>query len=117
MIPIENVISDISLILSLFLLVVCGIFHLFPPKKINYLYGYRTSRSMKSQKHWDFAQPYSNRRMAEYAIFLLFAGLILLALNMPPENNAVSGIIALLGMPAYLMYRTEIALKKKFPNN
>lgn len=27
-----------------------------PPKKINAFYGYRTSQSKKSQKHWDYAQ-------------------------------------------------------------
>ncbi|MGL4570807.1 MAG: SdpI family protein [Clostridium sp.] len=27
-----------------------------PPKKINHFYGYRTTRSMASQKAWDYAQ-------------------------------------------------------------
>ncbi|MCX2718708.1 SdpI family protein [Lentiprolixibacter aurantiacus] len=27
----------------------------FPPKNINYFYGYRTQRSMKNQQTWDFA--------------------------------------------------------------
>lgn len=27
-----------------------------PPKTINYVYGYRTTRSMRSQQSWDFAQ-------------------------------------------------------------
>ena len=29
-----------------------------PPKKVNGFYGYRTSRSMKNQDTWDFAQRY-----------------------------------------------------------
>jgi uncharacterized membrane protein len=32
-----------------------------PPKRVNWLYGYRTARSMKSQEAWDYA----NRRMGE----------------------------------------------------
>ena len=37
----------------------------FPPKKINHLYGYRTSNSMKSQESWDFAQEYSAKKNDE----------------------------------------------------
>lgn len=32
-----------------------------PPKKVNWVYGYRTSRSMKSPEAWDYA----NRRCGE----------------------------------------------------
>ena len=32
-----------------------------PPKKINGFYGYRTSRSMKNQETWDFAQRYMGK--------------------------------------------------------
>ena len=32
-----------------------------PPKKVNGLYGYRTSRSMKNQDTWDFAQRYMGK--------------------------------------------------------
>ena len=32
-----------------------------PPKKINGIYGYRTSRSMKNQDTWDFAQTYCGK--------------------------------------------------------
>lgn len=31
---------------------------IWPPKKINYLYGYRTPRSMKNQLNWDIANQY-----------------------------------------------------------
>jgi len=39
------------------------IMYVFPPKKINGLYGYRTASSMKSQQKWDFAQTYSAKIM------------------------------------------------------
>jgi uncharacterized membrane protein len=32
---------------------------IWPPKKINYLYGYRTPRSMKNQLNWNIANTYS----------------------------------------------------------
>ena len=39
------------------------ILYVFPPKKINGLYGYRTQTSMQSQQKWDFAQTYSGKIM------------------------------------------------------
>jgi uncharacterized membrane protein len=49
---------------------------LFPPKKINGLYGYRTKRSMSNQKAWDAAQKISSQVMLlEGVIMSLFAGL------------------------------------------
>lgn len=39
------------------------ILYVFPPKKINGLYGYRTQTSMQSQEKWDFAQTYSAKIM------------------------------------------------------
>ena len=35
----------------------------FPPKKINHVYGYRTVRSCKNQRNWDFAQRHGARMM------------------------------------------------------
>ena len=32
-----------------------------PPREINSIYGYRTSRSMKNQDTWDFAHEYCGR--------------------------------------------------------
>src|SRR5690606_21805595 len=40
-----------------------AILYVFPPKKINGLYGYRTGSSMKNQQKWDFAQKYSAKIM------------------------------------------------------
>ena len=39
------------------------VFWMYPPKKINEFYGYRTTRSRKSQEAWDFAQRYSAKLM------------------------------------------------------
>lgn len=39
------------------------IMYLFPPKRINSLYGYRTAASMESQAKWDFAQKYGAKVM------------------------------------------------------
>ena len=50
-------------ICPLALVAVAVAFWIWPPKKINMTYGYRTTRSMKSQSAWDFAQKYSAKWM------------------------------------------------------
>lgn len=41
---------------SIFMLLLGIIFSQSPPKDINYLYGFRTKKSMKNQKNWEKAQ-------------------------------------------------------------
>ncbi len=87
----------------------------FPPKKINWLYGYRTIKSMKSQEAWDFAQRYSSRLM-------LYSGLILLiiaccALLFPPFHETTEIILSMILVFAGafgLIILTERELKRRF---
>ena len=65
------------LFLPLIMIVVGNIFKNNPPRTINHLYGYRTKRSMKNQKSWEFA----NKKMGEY--WFKF-GIILLPLSVVP---------------------------------
>ena len=48
----------------------------FPPKKINHLYGYHTSNSMKSQESWDFAQEYSAKKMMKMGAYITTLSLL-----------------------------------------
>ena len=48
-----------------------------PPKEINSLYGYRTTRSMKDQQHWDEGNKYSKQFMLNCGWVLLVAGILL----------------------------------------
>ena len=56
---------------TLILTVVGVVFWIYPPKKINGLYGYRTTRSRKSQETWDFAQRYSAKLMTIFGLAAL----------------------------------------------
>ena len=56
---------------TLTLTVVGIVFWMCPPKKINGLYGYRTTRSRKSQEAWDFAQRYSAKLMTMFGLAAL----------------------------------------------
>ena len=58
-------------ICPLIFLVVGIVFWMCPPKKINGLYGYRTTRSRKSQEAWDFAQRYSAKLMTMFGLAAL----------------------------------------------
>ena len=56
---------------ALTLLVIGIVFWTCPPKKINEFYGYRTTRSRKSQEAWDFAQRYSAKMMTVLGLVAL----------------------------------------------
>ena len=58
-------------ICPLIFLVVGIVFWMYPPKKINEFYGYRTTRSRKSQEDWDFAQRYSAKLMTIFGLAAL----------------------------------------------
>ena len=58
-------------ICPLIFLVIGLVFWMCPPKKINGFYGYRTTRSRKSQEAWDFAQRYSAKLMTIFGLAAL----------------------------------------------
>ncbi len=57
--------------LFIFLTVIAAIWKIFPPKKINYWYGYRTSTSMSSQANWNLANNYSSKIFLTTMLLLL----------------------------------------------
>lgn len=88
---------------------------LFPPKNINFLYGYRTNRSMKTQENWDFSQIYSAKLLVGFGLFLLvlFFSTNHLYNFLPNKEYLDFGIIIV--STILLLYLTEKALKDKFP--
>lgn len=92
-----------------------AILYFFPPKKINYLYGYRTTASMKSQARWDFAQRYSAKKMIQAGIALCIVSLFGLILPIDETQNMVLGIFLLVPSCIFMFLTTERALRKNFP--
>jgi len=94
----------------------------FPPKKINYLYGYRTAASMKNQQTWDEANKYSANYMIKCGIALIIIGLLIAGImNIISPAIKVRAIVTVFlflvsGMlPAILMIvATEKHLTKTF---
>lgn len=91
-----------------------SIFLKYPPKRINWFYGYRTSSSMKSQERWDFAQRHSARGMLRVGFYMLIAGLLGGWLPFRPVVQAFLAIPVMLLFFAGLIYATEKALKENF---
>ncbi|MGN0844153.1 MAG: SdpI family protein [Kiritimatiellia bacterium] len=92
----------------------------FPPKHINSFYGYRTSRSCKSQRNWDFAQRHCARMMVwtgagHIAVSgVVFAVFVLVGYRDATLCKACAALELGLMVPALLLpiLSTEKALKR-----
>jgi Predicted integral membrane protein len=119
---------DLSIIISTFfiipiMMIVFGVlWRKGGPKKINDLYGYRTTRSMASREAWDFAHIYSGK------LFLII-GISQLILLVPicvyywSFDDALVGTVPLIVLTIQMFLfiliipMTELALKKNFDKN
>lgn len=86
----------------------------YPPKKINYFYGYRTKSSMKSQERWDFAQNYSAKELINLGFFLCLTSLIGKFIDMDETTQIWVGIAFSVFTIVVLFFRVETAIKDKF---
>lgn len=66
----------IHLIVAPVLLAVSLLMKIWPPKKINHVYGYRTHRSMKNQHNWDIANRYGAELMMWAGITNVFVHIL-----------------------------------------
>ena len=112
-----HALAEVLLITGTLLLIVSFIFKRYPPAKINALYGYRTKRSMQSADAWDFAQRRSARSMIKLSLLMIGAGIVSLFISIeqyPPWMPVVVLLVILFVGFAWLFYRTERALHKRF---
>ncbi len=66
------------------MLFICGLIFLlggfamkiWPPKKINMWYGYRTTLSTSSDRAWQLAQKHSAKMMLKYGLVMMVIGLV-----------------------------------------
>lgn len=101
---------------ALFVLTGCLLYS-FPPKKINGLYGYRTSGSMKSKERWDFSQRYSAIELIKSGFILMLLSAVSLVVPIEKSIETVVSIVIILVFVFIPIYRTEKALQKKFADN
>ena len=87
----------------------------FPPKNINMLYGYRTTRSMKNQEQWDFSQKYSAKLLILCGVFLILTSNISLIITINNKAKLFISLALIFGSVIFLLFKTENELKKRFP--
>lgn len=114
---IENPLINITFFGGLVFIIAGFIMFKFPPKKINAIYGYRTSSSMESQEKWDFAQKYSSKEMIKLGFLLCLTCLFNLINNFNNFTNMIIGLCLLILMVIILLLKVEKAIKKKFDNH
>lgn len=92
------------------------------PKEINYVYGYRTKRSMMNEETWRFANQYFGK--VWYLCGLISAPLSVIAIAIvfgkgPGTVGTVGGIITMLQFLPLIgaIVPTESELKKNFDEN
>lgn len=85
----------------------------YPPKKINSLYGYRTSASMKNQETWDFAQRKSanDSKLFGFGMMVISFGGMFLPFG---KWGWLFALMILIGFCALMFFDTEKALKRRF---
>lgn len=93
-----------------------------PPKDINFLFGYRTSRSMKNQDTWNFAQQYCGKLWINLGLIMLpIVCIILFSCRNESKSNIgmIGGFLNMIELiPLFIsIVLTEHALKKKFDEN
>lgn len=64
--------NQMLLLVGIVFILAGAIMYVFPPKKINSFYGYRTASSMQSQQKWNFAQTYSAKIMMLTGLIFAF---------------------------------------------
>ena len=89
------------------------------PSKINYIFGYRTSMSMKNQETWNFAHHYFGRLWKKLGFILLIPSII----PLPFINHSNEAMVETVCMIIYSVqllvliipiFFTERALRKHF---
>lgn len=90
-----------------------------PPKEINSIFGYRTSRSMKNRDTWDFAHRYCGKLWYQCGLAMLPVSVVVL-LPVIGKNEDVTGMVGgiLCAAQTFMLigsvYPVEKALKKRF---
>ena len=101
------------LLIGSFILLIAGIIlKLFPPKKINSLYGWRSNYAQKNQEIWDEAQRYGAKQLMYGGVFGIIVGYIIpYIFEKHSTDIAGIGFLVLVGV---VFFRGEHYLRKKF---
>jgi len=112
---VDNISSYFISLLIPFLMIIIGIVHkIRAPQKINHFYGYRTFRSMSSQKAWDHAQKLLGYYSIRFGICNTAIAIVLLYL-LPFSLDVVTFIN--LGLSMIFLFIPIFFIEKKLKRN
>jgi len=107
-----------TIFMSLLMLGFGLLFMKWVPKEINYIFGYRTTMSMKNQDTWKFAHNYAGKVWVYSGLInILFSAIIIIIFKNTTVFNIISAILIAAVQPIILIVvipLTEIALRKAF---
>lgn len=103
-----NEIIVIHVIVGAVLLAVSVLMKIWPPKKINHWYGYRTPLSMKNQLNWDIANTYS----ADLMMWAGISNLLVQALAYVLIGGEVSILISLIYYVSFILISIILVEKR-----
>lgn len=112
-----------NILIPVIMVVFGTIFGTHIPKKINTIYGYRTTRSMKNQDTWQFAHKYWGGLWIRLGIIVLIPSVLLslLFFYFPSKNAmAVFSLVTVMLQTIVLVISivpVEKALKRTFDEN
>jgi len=108
----------INILLSLIMLGFGATFLDKAPKKINPLFGYRTTMSMKNDDTWAFAHKYVGRIWLVCGLGMLMITIVAMLATMGKDGTVATVlIISQVILIAGSIVPTEIALHKTFDND
>ncbi|MBQ3050079.1 MAG: SdpI family protein [Oscillospiraceae bacterium] len=89
------------------------------PKEINYVYGYRTARSMKNRDTWEFAHKHIGRLWVVIALIMLPLSVVPMLFVIGKSHDIIGtvncAVMFLQLIPLIVpIFFTEAALKKAF---
>ena len=101
------------------IMLIMGLAFRKPPKKINYIYGYRTTRSMQNQDTWEFAHVYFGSIMRKVSIITIIISLIasIISMNFNDDMKAIIMLIVITVQTIVIIaaiFPVEKALKQTF---
>jgi len=94
------------------LVFVAMLFYIFPPKRMNYLYGYRMPSAMKSPERWQFAQRYSAIAMLKCGILLAAISVLGLFYSYSEKVDRIAAFAIIFIAVVLLFVRIEREIKK-----
>ncbi len=105
---------EITLLAGVIFIVVGMIMKVYPPKKINWFYGYRTNTSRRSQETWDEGNSYSAKTMVVAGIVLAIIGFVFLLIPGITGTDIIIGVAFVLLSALAMIVLTEVHLNKLF---